>query len=253
MSGGGFRGELSESPYNGSTKKRLTARERLRRCILATCCFLATDAALQFGNIAVSRRVTVPEIGLNCDFWSEAHHENHKRQTAICRTSKRLTMITVTGITAVPVPVVLPKTEPAPSTPRERNQHLLDRIRDGDKAAATEMMEANMPLVHSSAWRLMEGYTGPEGRAREQALEELVERGMEGLCEGVHRIVKGNLKHDNVTGYLARWIEGAMYRPDDRLVSYLPEDRRVEQMKHEDWKRREKTEVPGPEEELMAR
>jgi len=61
------------------------------------------------------------------------------------------------------------------------------------------------------------------------------------------------LKHDNVIGYLALWIEGAMYRPDDGLIEYLPEDRRVEQMRDEDWKRREETEVPGPEEELMER
>jgi RNA polymerase sigma factor (sigma-70 family) len=160
-------------------------------------------------------------------------------------------VITDSDIATVPVPLVLPQAEPAPPTPRQRNQRLLDRIRSGDKAAATEMMEANMPLVHSTAWRFMEGYIGPEGRAREQALEEFIERGMEGLCDGVHHIVMGKLKHDNVTGYLARWIEGAMHRPDDGLVSYLPADRRVEQMKREDWKRRKKTEMPGPEKELM--
>jgi hypothetical protein len=72
----------------------------------------------------------------------------------------------------------------------------------------------------------MKGYAGPGGRARDQANEELVERGMEGLCNGVDHIVKGNLKHDNVTGYLALWIEGAMYRPDDGLIECLPEDLR---------------------------
>jgi len=138
-----------------------------------------------------------------------------------------------------------------PAKRRERNQLLLDRIRSGDKKAATEMMEANMPFVHWRASRLMDGYTGPEGRAREQALEELTERGMDGLCEGVDHIVKGNLTHDNVIGYLGMWIEGAMYRPDDGLVSYLPEDRRVERMKAEDWAEREAAEVPAPEEELM--
>ena len=138
-----------------------------------------------------------------------------------------------------------------PGDTRQRNQLLLDRIRSGDKAAAAEMMEANMPLVYSIVGQLMKGYTGPEGRARDQANEELVERGMEGLCDGVNHIVQGNLKHDNVTGYLALWIEGAMYRPDDGLIECLPEDRRVQEMEPEDWAQQEATEVPAPEEELM--
>jgi len=137
------------------------------------------------------------------------------------------------------------------ANPRDLNKALLDRIRSGDKTAATEMMEANVRLVYSIVGELMKGYTGPEGRARDQANEELVERGMDGLCEGVDHIAKGNLKHDNVTGYLAKWIEGAMCRPDDRLIKYLPEDRRVERMKAEDWAGLEATEVAAPEEELM--
>jgi len=135
--------------------------------------------------------------------------------------------------------------------PRERNQVLLDRIRSGDKTAATEMMEANVPLVYSIVGQMMKGYTGPGGRARQQANEELVERGMEGLCDGVDHIVQGKLKHDNVTGYLALWIEGAMYRPDDGLIECLPEDRRVQKMEAADWAKQEATEVPAPEEELM--
>jgi RNA polymerase sigma factor (sigma-70 family) len=160
-------------------------------------------------------------------------------------------MITDTGIAAAPMPFVLAETEPAPPTPRERNQRLLDRIRNGDKAAATEMMEANVPFVYSIVKRMMDGYTGPEGRARDQANEELVERGMDGLCEGVDHIVRGYLKHDNVTGYLAKWIEGAMCRPDDGIVECLPEDRKVELMTAKDWAEREAVEVPSPDEELM--
>jgi RNA polymerase sigma factor (sigma-70 family) len=139
----------------------------------------------------------------------------------------------------------------APAKPRERNQVLLDRIRNGDKAAATDMMEANLPLVYSIVGQMMKGYTGPGGRARQQANEELVERGMEGLCDGVAHVVQGKLKHDNVTGYLALWIEGAMYRPDDGLIECLPEDRRVQEMEAADWAKQEATEVPAPEEELM--
>ena len=138
-----------------------------------------------------------------------------------------------------------------PANPRQWNQLLLDRIRSGDKAAAREMMEANIRLVYSIVGNLMKGYAGPGGRARDQANEELVERGMEGLCNGADHIVKGNLKHDNVTGYLALWIEGAMYRPDDGLIECLPEDRWVQEMEAEDWAQQEATEVPAPEEELM--
>lgn len=138
-----------------------------------------------------------------------------------------------------------------PAKPRQRNQRLLDRIRGGDKTAATEMMEANVPLVYSIVGQLMKGYIGPGGRARDQANEELVERGMEGLCDGVDHIARGNLKHDNVTGYLALWIEGAMYRPDDGLIECLPEDRWVQEMEAEDWAQQEATEVSAPEEELM--
>ena len=138
-----------------------------------------------------------------------------------------------------------------PANPRERNQLLLARIRSGDKAAAAEMMESNIPLVYSIVGQLMKGYTGPEGRARDQANEELVERGMEGLCDGVDHIVRGNLKHDNVTGYLALWIEGAMYRPDDGLIECLPEKCRVQEMEPQDWAKQEAVAVPAPEEELM--
>ena len=66
------------------------------------------------------------------------------------------------------------------------NRKLLDRIREGDPTARTELAEANMGLVHWTTDRIMAG-SWTEGGARWQEREERVEqrisRAVQGVCE----------------------------------------------------------------------
>ncbi len=103
------------------------------------------------------------------------------------------------------------------------NRKLLDRIREGDPTARTELAEANMGLVHWTADRIMAG-SWTEGDARWQEREERVERGYHGLCKACAKIE--NVR-SSVGGYLRTAIYNAMVREDKGLVKWLPPKKRV--------------------------
>jgi hypothetical protein len=116
------------------------------------CCVLATDAAT--GAAAMADRTQFDWISAS-GIWNhsknaakqrfqgveqvehpETHRERAPMMTDDCLATATAPHATTAADLAAPDALVLDR----PANPRQRNQLLLDRIRSGDKAAATEMM-----------------------------------------------------------------------------------------------------------------
>lgn len=89
-----------------------------------------------------------------------------------------------------------------PAITESRARDIIDDVCHGDKAAMDELIVGHIQYACSIVSKYLLSLNSPS------ASDDLTEAAFYGLVDGVNAIARNGLSHDNVTGYLAKRING---------------------------------------------